>query len=200
MGLIVSMRPASGASAPYDWRGGPHSFEVTVSVGRSPIASSEFVRRWLAPGIAAHDESIAATGFDAQFWMPPAGGSRRPAVLEFGGSEGGLHGQLIGAALAAAGYPTLDIAYFGVPGLPPRAADSRRRRSIRFARRGEERERSRGPETVFPLHFAASGTSEHSCDVPAAVVVVAHRCMQVGWPATGVGGRVPPDRSESGLR
>ncbi len=54
--------------------------------------------------------------------MPSAGGSRRPAVLEFGGSEGGLHGQLIGAALAAAGYPTLDIAYFGVSGLPPTLA------------------------------------------------------------------------------
>jgi dienelactone hydrolase len=39
-------------------------------------------------------------------------------VLEFGGSEGGLDGQLVGAALASAGYPTLDIAYFGEPGLP----------------------------------------------------------------------------------
>ena len=122
MGLIEAMRPLSGASSRYDWRGGPHRFEVTVSVGRSRIGSSEFVRRWVAPGVAVSNESIAATGFDGQFWMPSAGGSRRPAVLEFGGSEGGLHGQLIGAALAAAGYPTLDIAYFGVSGLPPTLA------------------------------------------------------------------------------
>jgi dienelactone hydrolase len=34
-----------------------------------------------------------------------------------------LHGQLIGAALASAGYPTLDIAYFGEPGLPAMLKD-----------------------------------------------------------------------------
>jgi dienelactone hydrolase len=119
MGLIEAMRPASGAIARYDWSGVPHRFEVTVSEGRSRVASGEFVRRWSAPGVAVRSESIAATGFYGQFWTPPAGGPRRPAVLEFGGSEGGLHGQLIGAALASAGYPTLDIAYFGAPGLPP---------------------------------------------------------------------------------
>lgn len=122
MGLIEAMRPVSGAIARYDWRGGPHRFDVTLSAGRSRVASGEFVRRWLAPGVKVHNESIATTGFYGQFWKPPAGGSSRPAVLEFGGSEGGLHGQLIGAALAAAGYPTLDIAYFGVSGLPPTLA------------------------------------------------------------------------------
>ncbi|MBV9362999.1 MAG: acyl-CoA thioesterase/BAAT N-terminal domain-containing protein [Solirubrobacterales bacterium] len=118
MGLIDAMRPASGASAPYNWSGGSHRFEVTVSEGGSRIASGEFVRRWLAPGVAVRSESITATGFYGQYWTPPVGGPSRPAVLEFGGSEGGLHGQLIGAALAAAGYPTLDIAYFGEAGLP----------------------------------------------------------------------------------
>lgn len=44
-------------------------------------------------------------------------------MLEFGGSEGGLHGQLLGSALASAGYPTLDIAYFGEPGLPSELRD-----------------------------------------------------------------------------
>jgi hypothetical protein len=46
-------------------------------------------------------------------------------VLEFGGSEGRLSGsgRLIGAALASAGYPTLDIAYFGEPGLPATLTD-----------------------------------------------------------------------------
>lgn len=68
-------------------------------------------------------ESIAATGFFGQFWKPPAGSPPRPAVLEFGGSEGGLDGQLPGAALASAGYPTLDIAYFGERGLPSELKD-----------------------------------------------------------------------------
>ena len=116
MGLIEAMRPASGASALYDWSDRPHRFEVAVSEGGSRIAAGGFVRRW--PGVAMRSESIAATGFYGQFWTPPMGGPRRPAVLEFGGSEGGIHGQLIGAALAAAGYPTLDIAYFGEAGLP----------------------------------------------------------------------------------
>jgi pimeloyl-ACP methyl ester carboxylesterase len=68
-------------------------------------------------------ESIAVTGFYGQFWAPPPGTPRHAGVLEFGGSEGGLHGQLIGAALASAGYGTLDLAYFGEPGLPATLKD-----------------------------------------------------------------------------
>ena len=68
-------------------------------------------------------ESIASTGFYGQFWMPGEGSSPRPAVLEFGGSEGGIDGQFLGADLASAGFPTLDIAYFGEPGLPSTLQD-----------------------------------------------------------------------------
>ncbi len=121
MGLIDAMQPASGGTAPYHWKGTqPRRFELTVSEGRSRVASGEFTRRGGAPGVTVRAESIAATGFYGQFWAPPAGRPRRPAVLEFGGSEGGIFapGKLIGAALASAGYPTLDIAYFGEPGLP----------------------------------------------------------------------------------
>jgi dienelactone hydrolase len=44
-------------------------------------------------------------------------------VLDGGGSEGGLAGQLLGAALSSAGFPTLDIAYLGEPGLPSELRD-----------------------------------------------------------------------------
>jgi dienelactone hydrolase len=73
--------------------------------------------------VTVRAESIAATGFYGQFWAPPPGAPRHAGVLEFGGSEGGLHGQLIGAALASAGYPALDLAYFGEPGLPATLKD-----------------------------------------------------------------------------
>jgi dienelactone hydrolase len=124
MGLIDSMQPASGGTALYRWNGAqPRRFVITVSEGRSLVASGGFTRRGSALGVSVRAESIAATGFYGQFWAPPPGTPRHPAILEFGGSEGGLHGQLIGAALASAGYPTLDIAYFGEPGLPATLTD-----------------------------------------------------------------------------
>jgi dienelactone hydrolase len=124
MGLIDAMQPASGGTAPYHWKGAqPQRFDVTVSEGTSRVASGGFTRRGAAPGVTVRAESIAATGFYGQFWAPPPGTPHHAGVLEFGGSEGGLHGQLIGAALASAGYPTLDIAYFGEPGLPATLKD-----------------------------------------------------------------------------
>jgi dienelactone hydrolase len=124
MGLIEAMQPASGGTVPYHWKGAqPQRFDITVSEGTSRVASGGFTRREFAPGVSVRAEPIAATGFYGQFWAPPAGTPRHPAVLEFGGSEGGLHGQLVGAALASAGYPTLDIAYFGEPGLPATLTD-----------------------------------------------------------------------------
>jgi dienelactone hydrolase len=43
---------------------------------------------------------------------------RRPAVLIFGGSEGGLAVADLAGLLASHGYPALALAYFGAPGLP----------------------------------------------------------------------------------
>jgi dienelactone hydrolase len=124
MGLIDAMQPASGRTARYRWKGAqPQRFDVTVSEGTSRVASGGFTRRGMAPGVTVRAESIAATGFYGQFWAPPPGAPRHAGVLEFGGSEGGLSGQLIGAALASAGYPALDLAYFGEPGLPATLKD-----------------------------------------------------------------------------
>lgn len=126
MGLIDSMQPASGGTALYRWNGAqPRRFVITVSEGRSRVALGGFTRRGSAPGVSVRAESIAATGFYGLFWAPPPGTPRHPGVLEFGGSEGGVSatGRLIGAALASAGYPTLDIAYFGEPGLPATLRD-----------------------------------------------------------------------------
>ena len=65
---------------------------------------------------------LAATGFYGVFWQPPAGQDNHVGIVEFGGSGGGLDIP-VGAMLAARGYPTLDLAYFGEPGLPQAAND-----------------------------------------------------------------------------
>jgi dienelactone hydrolase len=124
MGLIDAMQPASGGPAEYQWKGAqPQRFDVTVSEGTSRVASGAFIRRGAAAGVTVRAESIAATGFYGQFWAPPPGTPRHAGVLEFGGSEGGLSGRHVGAALASVGYPTLDLAYFGEPGLPATLKD-----------------------------------------------------------------------------
>jgi hypothetical protein len=55
--------------------------------------------------------------------LPASAPARRPALLIFGGSEGGLSGTLIAALLAAHGYPALALAYFNAPGLPATLSD-----------------------------------------------------------------------------
>jgi dienelactone hydrolase len=47
----------------------------------------------------------------------------RPAIVWIGGSEGGLPGTTTCSLLASHGYPTLALAYFGVPGLPSELAN-----------------------------------------------------------------------------
>jgi dienelactone hydrolase len=69
-------------------------------------------------------ETIKDSGFVGEFSAPVTPRAERtPAVLLFGGSEGGLHGQLLSALLTLHGYPVLDLAYFAEPGLPPTLAD-----------------------------------------------------------------------------
>lgn len=124
MGLIDALQSPSGQDTAYFW-GRQHAqrFHIIVTDDGSKVASGGFSRRGSAPGVTVTNESIAATGFYGQFWRQPPGSPRRPGVLEFGGSEGGLDGQLLGAGLASAGFPTLNIAYFGEPGLPSELSD-----------------------------------------------------------------------------
>jgi dienelactone hydrolase len=57
-------------------------------------------------------------GFYGEMFDPARMPTRKPAVLLFGGSEGGLATKDIAALLAARGYPTLALAYFAERGLP----------------------------------------------------------------------------------
>ena len=63
---------------------------------------------------------MPADGVYGVLYRPKDTTTRKPALLVFGGSEGGLSYpvQEKSALLAAHGYPTLALAYFDAPGLP----------------------------------------------------------------------------------
>jgi dienelactone hydrolase len=119
MGLLTSMNaPNAPPHTVYWWNGDrPMRFRVSVASGGRTIATSVFRRRFSAEPISVRRLDVAHDGFDGQLYVP-TGARHRPAVLAFGGSEGGDDGTWDGARLAAHGIPTLFIGYFHAPGLP----------------------------------------------------------------------------------
>lgn len=91
---------------------------VTVSAGGKQLATTTLERRWMAPGETAKTLKLASDKVAGELFLPAAGGARRPAVLVFGGAEGGMSQTFTAALLAAHGYPALTVAYFDWPGLP----------------------------------------------------------------------------------
>ncbi|GAB2853359.1 hypothetical protein GCM10027024_31540 [Microbacterium insulae] len=110
-----SVRQASMWDEPYD---------VTLTVADdngNPLAETTVRRPGLAPGIRVQqvtDDGIIGV-YATPAEMDP--GEPRPAVLAFGGSEGG--GEFAAATarwIAGLGYPALGISYFGSDGQPTR--------------------------------------------------------------------------------
>jgi dienelactone hydrolase len=66
--------------------------------------------------VTLHETTLAHDGFVGCYWSPASSRRPMPAILSFGGSEGGLHCG--NGLLSSYGYPELDIGYFGLPGLP----------------------------------------------------------------------------------
>jgi dienelactone hydrolase len=120
MGLLWSMLPT--VSPPQDEimcvPATGLSVHVTAEVQGQTRASVTLTR--LATAADVHEQALrpATTGFYGEYFAPPSGGSLRPSVLIFGGSEGGLATATEGGLLASHGFPTLALAYFGEPGLP----------------------------------------------------------------------------------
>jgi dienelactone hydrolase len=101
------------------------TFDVTITVtsnGRT-LATRTLTRQWLATGVTTRAVTLAADKVAGRLFLPPAGPARHPAVLVFGGSEGGMSQTFTAALLAAHGYPSLTIAYFHEPGLPATLRD-----------------------------------------------------------------------------
>jgi dienelactone hydrolase len=120
MGLIAAMQPVQkvNGDAAYLW-GQKQTFDVDVRQGLRTFTSS-FERG--VPSVLAAKLSLVQNGFIGEYYAP-VHATHKPALLVFGGSEGGLRSRYIAANLAANGYPALAIAYFGLPGLPPILAD-----------------------------------------------------------------------------
>jgi dienelactone hydrolase len=120
MGLIAMMTTVKPDPAgAYFWsRAHAETFTVTIRSHGRVVASTTFRRRFARRPIRVEHERLSTHGFYGNYFVPHGSG-RQPAVLAFGGSEGGIFGMsLVSALLAAHGHPTLDIAYFKEPGLP----------------------------------------------------------------------------------
>jgi dienelactone hydrolase len=124
MGLFEFMTPQPSSTTAVGFQvPGSGSYEVTLSasVDGSVVFTAGVRRQTPAEvGVSSRMLSVAADGVYGTLFQPAHATVNRPAVLLFGGSEGGLHPAvaLAAAVLAAHGHPTLALAYFKAPGLP----------------------------------------------------------------------------------
>jgi dienelactone hydrolase len=117
MGLLWSMRAAAAAPGPTPLDGG--SLQVEVTQGSRDLTSTLVTRRAATPGLQTRTLDVARDRLFGSYFTLPPDGRRHPAVLIFGGSEGGLSVAPDAKMLASHGLPTLALAYFAEPGLPP---------------------------------------------------------------------------------
>ncbi len=116
MGLFESMRNRRflGYFGPRN----PQPLTLTAVIGGRVAASATLVRELTSGGVRCVQQTVATAGFFGSYCAPAKVAARRPAVLIFGGSEGGLAVADLAELLASHGYPTLALAYFSAPGLP----------------------------------------------------------------------------------
>lgn len=114
MGLLWSEHLVrAGAAAP-----SPTVTTLSVTADGRRIGSGTVTQLLNGPGVTEHVEAFAKVGFVGRYFTPP-GRTRHPAVIVWGGSEGGLGDSPERTALLAShGIAALAIAYFDEPGLP----------------------------------------------------------------------------------
>ncbi|MDQ1706432.1 MAG: hypothetical protein QOF18_2798 [Frankiaceae bacterium] len=122
MGLIWSQVPgARGGDDKYQWNGaGARVFTVSVRQTGGRTTSAQFRRVLSVGAVSTQSTAAAVQGFAATFSPGVGSGLQHTAVMVLGGSEGGLPSGILERLLAAHGYPTLGLAYFGYRGLPRR--------------------------------------------------------------------------------
>jgi dienelactone hydrolase len=122
MGVFDRMKPVSGtadAAALISPVGGyPVSLSVWVSGKRVAGAQVQRVDP-LGSVVHEHRYRMSSDGIYADLYEPARSTGRRPGVLLFDGSAGGLREYYTATLLAAEGYPAMALAYFREPGLPP---------------------------------------------------------------------------------
>jgi dienelactone hydrolase len=119
MKLFWSMLPVPKRSTPtpFALSRGPATVLVRALVNGKAVAGGTLARRAEAVGLTATDTTVAKEGFVGTYYVLSAA-QPQPAVLQLGGSLGG-HSELPAGLLASHGYPSLSLAYFKEPGLPP---------------------------------------------------------------------------------
>lgn len=125
MGLFVFMSPDPSDPENTVFLNPDAGYDVTLqaTVGRRVVATATARRQTpAAVGVVEKQLRPADGGIYGNLYLPKDTSARRPAVLVFGGSDGGLARAFDASLLAAHGYPSLALAYFGAPGLPPELA------------------------------------------------------------------------------
>jgi hypothetical protein len=120
MGLFELMTPARGDAMFFT---GGRTLDVTLEASVDGKVVAQAIAHRLGPedlGVRRRDLRPATDGVYGTLFVPADTSTRRPALVVFGGSEGGLSGSVVleAALLAAHGYPALALAYFHEPGLP----------------------------------------------------------------------------------
>jgi dienelactone hydrolase len=120
MGLFTLMAPPTGSAL--DWfLYSEAGYDVTLQASVSGrVVAEASVRRQVPSAVDLTERRLRPTkgGIYGNLYLPKHTAGRRPAVLVFGGSGGGLTTSMAAALLAAHGYPSLALAYFKAPGLP----------------------------------------------------------------------------------
>jgi dienelactone hydrolase len=193
MGLIASMGPAGDTPGVYVYSGvtpqypafEPQIFTISVTSNGENLASETFRRR-LPAAVSAHYITYEQAGFVGTFYTPLQRPMKRTSVLIFGGSEGGNSTTLLGVMLASHGFPTLSIAYFRAPGLPPSLSNIPLEYFVKAIQWLDAQ------PGVDPSHVVVSGLSRGS---EAALLLGVHFPQLVH----GVIGSVPNDAALCGL-
>ena len=120
MKFLWAMRPA-GAAFKHPYFGapaeGPSSAALSVSEGGKTVARATLSRRITPSSVRVRELTKQRDGVVGLLFTPKTR-TRRPAAVLFGGSEGGNSMFDAAGLLAAHGYPTLSLTYFGRPTLP----------------------------------------------------------------------------------
>lgn len=123
MGLFWSMNPPDGdpdsqSYIPPAEDGKPvEHVDVFVSRDGRRLASTSLTRRWASAGVRPRPLTMAKDKLTGVYVAAKPDGSKHPAVLFLGGSEGGVPALASPALLASHGYPVLALAYFHAPGV-----------------------------------------------------------------------------------
>ncbi|HET9172786.1 MAG TPA: acyl-CoA thioesterase/bile acid-CoA:amino acid N-acyltransferase family protein [Actinospica sp.] len=121
MGLVEALAPSQLTSEYGEFFSPPGTgaFTIRLSAGVNGHVVGTGTMTRERGTVKPVTETPAATGVYGELFLPAHPTGPKPAVLVFGGSEGGI-GRTVaeqGEALAAQGYPALVVAYFDEPGL-----------------------------------------------------------------------------------